>query len=68
MNIRRKGLEKGCTGSHAVSDKESNTGTVTNTKVQLQSLKMQSDALTTTLAFCLPLHLNNNMSNVLTIL
>ena len=54
MDIRRKGLEKGSTVNCAVSDKESNTETVTNTKGQLQSPKLQSDALTTILAFCLP--------------
>lgn len=54
MGIRRKGLEKGSTVSHAVWDEESNTEAVTNTNVQLQPPKLQSDVLTTVLAFCLP--------------
>lgn len=63
MVIRRKGLEKGSTVSHAVSDEESNTETVTNTKVQLQSPKLQSDTLTTILAFCLPVLLKTKQQH-----
>lgn len=53
MGIRGEGLGKGSTVGCAVSDEESNTETVTNTRVQLQSPVLQVDVLNTILSFCL---------------